>query len=83
MEAEIISLHKVVFRGEFKQIIAPGTEGRLCILPSHVPLITFLKEGKLILKNENNKKFIFEIKKGILEINPQKVNILIFFKNET
>ncbi|MDI6591981.1 MAG: ATP synthase F1 subunit epsilon [Patescibacteria group bacterium] len=76
MLVNILSLEKVVYQGEVDSLTVPGIMGRLTILAHHTPLITFLKKGNLILRKEGEEK-IFEIKKGVLEINPKEVNLLV------
>lgn len=73
----IYSLKEIIFEGEVDWINLPGSEGELTILPKHIPLITYLKKGRIRIKK--GKEFInFEINSGILEVRPKsKVRILI------
>lgn len=76
MLVNIISLDKIIFKGEAKSLNTPGILGELTILPHHAALITLLKKGRLKLRKDSEEK-IFEIAKGILEVNPKEVNVLI------
>lgn len=76
MLVNIISLDKIIFKGEAKSLNAPGIVGELTILPHHAPLITLLKKGSLKLRKDSEEK-LFKIEKGILEVNPKEVNILV------
>ncbi len=76
MLVNIISLDKIIYQGKAKSLNAPGIVGELTILPDHAPLITLLKKGRLKLQKDNSEK-IFEIAKGILEVNPKEVNVLV------
>lgn len=73
----IYSIKGTVFEGKVNWVNLPGAEGKLTILPKHIPLITYLKGGKVKVKKEEE-ILNFEIKSGILEVRPKsKVKILI------
>ncbi len=74
-KCEIMSFDKTVFSGEIISLIAPGEMGQFGILANHAPMISLLKEGIILLKNQKGEEK-FEIKKGILEV--QKNSALIF-----
>lgn len=80
MPANIISTDKVLYQGGFLSIILPASAGEISVLPHHAPLITPLKSGKIKIKNEKQKEIIFDIERGILEVKPNEVNILITLK---
>ena len=74
---KIISLKQTLFDGLAMSVNLPSSEGELTILKNHLPLITDLKGGKIKVKDENEKEYSFEIQKGFLEVNPEKVVILL------
>jgi F-type H+-transporting ATPase subunit epsilon len=43
----VVSPEKTVFEGTATQVVAPGHDGELGILPGHAPLLTLLGEGTL------------------------------------
>lgn len=73
---KIISLKQTLFDGRAISINLPSSEGELTILKDHLPLIIALKKGEIKVKDENNQEHYFEIQKGVLEVNPNKVTIL-------
>jgi len=78
----IHTLEKTLFDGEVESVQVPGPTGELGILNYHIPLITPLTEGQIKIKTEQAKRYeeakgeIVEIKKGFLEVKPNKVVIL-------
>ena len=74
---KIIGLKETLFDGRAVSVNLPSSEGELTILKDHLPLITALKKGKIKVKDENNQEHLFEIQKGFLEVNPNKVTILV------
>tara|TARA_Y100000590_G_scaffold313121_1_gene353948 strand:- start:713 stop:955 length:243 start_codon:yes stop_codon:yes gene_type:complete len=71
----IVSPQKLEFSGEVENVIVPGSEGELGILPGHAELATTLKPGNV--KYSTNQKFTnFPINGGFIEISNNQVNIL-------
>jgi F-type H+-transporting ATPase subunit epsilon len=77
LNLSIYSIKGTVFEGNVDWVNLPGSEGQLTILPKHIPLITYLKNGKIRVKR-NDEVLSFEINSGILEVRPKsQVKILI------
>jgi F-type H+-transporting ATPase subunit epsilon len=72
----ISKVHELLFTGEAKSVILPGTEGELMILPKHEPLITLLKRGTITVKSKDGTtKYL--IQKGLCETSQGQVTILV------
>ena len=57
---EIITPDQTILKSETLEVVIPSFEGQLGILKNHVPLITFLRPGIILVKNEVEKKFFVE-----------------------
>ena len=57
---EIISPDKSIYSGETKEVILPCFEGQVTILKDHIPLITFLRPGIIVIKGNEEKKYFVE-----------------------
>ena len=62
---EIISPEKTILKSEATEVTIPSYEGQMGILKDHVPLITFLRPGLVIIKEKNEE--IFFIEEGTVE----------------
>lgn len=51
---KIVTPEKVLFEGEVDEVLVPGSEGELGILPKHVSLLAALKPGELKIKKEES-----------------------------
>ena len=69
IKLKIITPEKVIFDGEVDEVLVPGIEGELGILPKHVSLLTALKAGELRMKKEGNWDN-FAIMGGFVEVMP-------------
>jgi F-type H+-transporting ATPase subunit epsilon len=56
-------------------VLAPGSEGELGILPRHTPLLSPLRTGEVMVRNEGVEENLF-VSGGFLEVLPDKVVIL-------
>ena len=56
-------------------VIAPGVEGGLGILPDHMPLMTEILPGEVIVTTEDG-ELSFAVGGGFLEVLPDRVSIL-------
>ena len=72
---EIISPDQTILKQEANEVIIPSYEGQMGILNNHIPLITFLRPGVIIIKkNEVEKKFYVE--EGTVEFSNNNLLIL-------
>ena len=75
LQVEIVTAERIVFTGEATEVVAPGSEGQLGILPLHAPLMTSLAPGELIVRNENQET-VMAVSGGFIEVRPDRVIIL-------
>lgn len=72
----IIGLKEILFDGSAVSVSVPGAEGELTVLKNHIPLITLLKIGHIKVKTDS-KEYVFNIQKGLLEVNSVRITILV------
>src|SRR3954447_14786171 len=72
---EIVTAERVVLSDDVDQINAPTIDGRVGILPRHMPLLTILDVGELdIIKDGVTTPFA--VSGGVMEVLPYRVTIL-------
>jgi len=74
-EVEIISPDKSVLKSQATEVTIPSYEGQMGILKDHIPLITFLRPGLIVVKDNSNEK-IFFIEDGTVEFSNNNLLIL-------
>ena len=77
IQVDIVTPEKKIFSE--KNVLSanvPGIEGDLEILSNHIPIITFLKPGRINIQVEVSKKSFF-ISDGVLEFNSNVLTILV------
>ena len=75
IELEIVTPARSVFDGKADEVVLPGAQGQLGVLPGHLPLLTSLDIGELIVK-EGGKTRRFGIEGGFAEVGPDRVTVL-------
>ena len=72
---EIISPDNLIIESEATEVTIPSYEGQMGILKDHIPLITFLRPGLIVIK-KNGEKIFFFVEEGTVEFSKNKLLIL-------
>ena len=72
---EIISPDNLIIESEATEVTIPSYEGQMGILKDHIPLITFLRPGLIVIKKNDTEK-IFFTEEGTVEFSKNKLLIL-------
>jgi F-type H+-transporting ATPase subunit epsilon len=75
MHVEVVTAERELYSSEANGINAPGSEGRLGILPHHAALLAFLKAGELRIELQGTENSLF-VSGGFLEVYENTVTIL-------
>jgi F-type H+-transporting ATPase subunit epsilon len=76
MQVDIVSPEGRVFSGKASMMVIRGEMGELGILPGHTQLITTILPGAVQIQQPDAEDTILFISGGILEVQPDAVNIL-------
>lgn len=75
IQCDIVTQERLVFSGQVDMISLPGAEGRMGILPDHMPMLTTLDFGEVKVRLGDVEEF-YAIGGGFAEIQPDHVIIL-------
>jgi len=70
LHVRIVTLEKVIISDRYISATVPAVTGELTILAGHVPIVTPIKSGEIILKTEKGQNTSLSISSGILEVRP-------------
>lgn len=76
MKMEIVTPHGVIFDGDVKSIILPGSEGEFGVLPEHASLVTTLKSGVIEIEKADGSKELVAINWGHAKVDSDKITVL-------
>ena len=57
---EIIAPDQTILKSEASEVTIPSYEGQMGILKDHIPLITFLRPGLILIKNEEKNNIMLK-----------------------
>ena len=91
MFLEIVTPEASIFQGEVETVTVPGVVGEFQILNNHAPIVSLLQEGKVRINgnisideafesqfsNGDNGSKVLEINSGTIEMNDNKIIILV------
>jgi F-type H+-transporting ATPase subunit epsilon len=72
---EIVTPEKMLVREDVDEVVVPGEDGYLGVLPGHTPLLATLKVGDLWYRKGQEKTHV-PIAGGFVEVLPDRVTIL-------
>jgi F-type H+-transporting ATPase subunit epsilon len=72
---EIVTPDRALIREEVDEVVVPGSEGELGVLPGHTPLLSSLKIGELWYRQGQEKHYL-AIAFGFVEVLPDRVTVL-------
>ncbi len=72
---EIVTPEHLVYSDDIDVLTVPTVQGEISILAKHVPLVTMINPGEIIIKKNNEIEYM-AISGGFVQVIPNKVIIL-------
>lgn len=77
MRLSIITPEKTLYHNEdVKRVTLNTVEGEITVLPGHIPLVTFLAPGEIVIEDIYNNIKPLAVSGGFIEVNKETVKIL-------
>lgn len=79
MTLEILTSHKMLFKGEAEMVTLPGVMGSFTVLKNHASLISVLTKGKVVYRayQESAEKSI-EIQGGLADVDNNVISVCVY-----
>src|SRR5436190_23501090 len=75
LRLEIVTPDATAFSEDVDMVTLPGVEGQIGILPMHVPLMTQMVPGEMIVRKNGRDRFL-AVGEGVVEITGDRVAVL-------
>jgi F-type H+-transporting ATPase subunit epsilon len=75
LHLEIVTPERLAYKDDVDEVVCPGTEGELGILPHHAPLLSTLGFGELKIRKGGQEEY-FAIAGGFVQVRPDKVVVI-------
>jgi len=76
LKLKIVTPEKILFDNKVLQVSISTTMGEITILPNHIPLVSQLAPGEVIVKTDKGEEDLMAISGGFVEILPEQIVIL-------
>jgi F-type H+-transporting ATPase subunit epsilon len=75
LKLEIVTPEGTAYSEDVEMVTVPGVEGEMGIYPEHVPLLTQIAPGELVVRSRGREEFL-AVGEGFVQITAQRVAIL-------
>ena len=75
LKLEIVTPEATVYSGDVEMVTLPAVEGQIGILPQHVPLMTQMVPGEMLVRTNGSDRFL-AVGEGLVEVTGDRVAIL-------
>ena len=72
---EIVAPGAIVYSAVVQMVTLPGCEGQIGIYPRHVPLLTRIVPGEIIVRKDGQDEFL-AVGEGLVEVTGERVSII-------
>lgn len=76
LRLEIVTPEHRAYSDDVELVVLPAIEGEMGVYPQHIPLITALKPGELVV-TKSGKQIHLATGEGFVEITGEKVSVLV------
>jgi F-type H+-transporting ATPase subunit epsilon len=73
---EIVTPERIVHKLHGTEVLLPTVEGQIGVRPGHIPLITILKAGEIVVKHSSHADASYAVAGGFVEILGNVVRVL-------
>ena len=75
LKLQIVTPEAIVYSQDVEMVTLPGVEGQLGVFPQHVPLLTQMMPGEVIV-NKGGQTELLAVGEGVIEVTADQVSIL-------
>lgn len=73
---KIVTPEKIVLADEVNQVTLNTVMGQITVLPNHIPLVSSLVPGEVMVKKDGSEEDWMAISGGFVEVTPNNVTVL-------
>lgn len=76
LRLQIITPEQNVFDGDCVSVTLPSGDGEITVLQHHVPIVTTLHPGSVVVRRAGNDERVFAVSRGMVEMDGTTLRIL-------
>ncbi|MDQ3622567.1 MAG: ATP synthase F1 subunit epsilon [Verrucomicrobiota bacterium] len=75
LRLEIVTPERLAYSDDVESVVLPAVEGEIGVLPMHIPLMTQIKPGELVVSKGGTKHFL-AVGEGFVSVDQTSVKVL-------
>ena len=75
LHLEIVTPEKLAYSNDVDSVVIPAVEGEMGVLPQHIPLMTQIHAGELVITKGGRKEYL-AVGEGFVTVTATRVNVL-------
>ena len=75
MHIQVVTPEKVIVDEEIEQVVIPTTSGEITVLPHHIPLVSQIAPGVMVIKKHGRDEDLV-IQGGFLQVTDKMIRVL-------
>ncbi len=75
LHLEIVTPEKLAYSSDVESVVIPAVEGEMGVLPMHIPLMTQIHAGELVITKGGHKEYL-AVGEGFVTVTQTRVNVL-------
>jgi F-type H+-transporting ATPase subunit epsilon len=75
LKLEIVTPEKLAYSDDVDGVVLPAIEGEMGVLPLHIPLMTMIKPGEIVVKKGGSERYL-AVGEGFVTVNQTSVKVL-------
>lgn len=75
IHAQLTTPDGTIFEGDVDSISLPTPDGEITVLPHHIPLITIVVPGSILIRTGREEQ-LFAVSRGVIEVDGQTIRVL-------
>jgi F-type H+-transporting ATPase subunit epsilon len=76
LRLEIVTPETRAYSDDVEMVVLPASEGEMGVYPQHVPLITQIKPGELVI-TKGGRHIALAVGEGFVEVTGEKVSVVV------
>lgn len=75
IHVNILTPDETIYKGEATSLTLPTADGEITVLPGHIPLISILAAGTIVLRT-GTEEHLYAVSRGVIEVGKDSIRIL-------
>jgi F-type H+-transporting ATPase subunit epsilon len=75
LKLEIVTPAAVIYSEDVHMVTLPAADGQIGVYPHHVPLMTRIEPGEIIVRKNGNEEFL-AVGEGLVEVTADRISIV-------